>query len=229
LDIVPVYIHGNSEVLPKGDFIIYDGAITVKIGERIKNEDESFGKNYSERTKKINAYFRKEFAALRNELENENYFKKKLFLSFLYKDNEVVSAVKKDFENNKSVYFELGKHIPKNANILHLADDFGQKDILVTLQQAGRKIFSYIQDVEKRQIAEQNYLIKRRKISYIKNFDEVTKSIDVLLISDENFNIGSLEMLPETIIFCNVKNNILDNADYALKFSYGSLKIFTSQ
>jgi hypothetical protein len=140
-----------------------------------------------------------------------------------------MSAVKKDFENNKSVYFELGKHIPKDANILHLADDFGQKDILVTLQQAGRKIFSYIQDVEKRQIAEQNYLIKRRKISYIKNFDEVTKSIDVLLISDENFNIGSLEMLPETIIFCNVKNNILDNADYALKFSYGSLKIFTSQ
>ena len=25
LDILPLYIHGNSEVLPKGDFIIYDG------------------------------------------------------------------------------------------------------------------------------------------------------------------------------------------------------------
>lgn len=216
-------------MLPKGDFIIYDGAVTVKIGKRIKNEDESFGKNYSERTKKINAYFRNEFAALRNELEDENYFKKKLFLSFLYKDNEVVKEVKKDFENNKSVYFELGKHIQKDANILHITDDFGQKDILLTLQQAGRKIFSYIKDSEKRRIAEQNYMVKRRKISYIKNVDEIIKNIDVLLISDENFNIGSLKKLPETIIFCNVKNNTLDNADYSLKFSYGSLKIFTSQ
>lgn len=229
LDIVPVYIHGNSEVLPKGDFIIYDGAITVKIGERIKNEDESFGKNYSERTKKINAYFREEFAALRNELEDENYFKKKLFLSFLYKDNEIVNEVKKDVEYYKSVYFELGKHIPTNANILHIADDFGQKDILLSLQQAGRKIFSYIKDVDKRQIAEQNYLLRKRKINYIKDFDEITKNIDVLLISDENFSINSLEKLPETIIFCNVKNNTLDNADYALKFSYESLKVFTSQ
>ncbi|WP_245168928.1 MMPL family transporter [Chryseobacterium sp. RR2-3-20] len=97
LDVLPLYIHGNSEVLPKGDFIIYNGSITIKIGDRISNEDKSFGKNYSERTKKINAYFREEFAKLRNELEDENYFKYKLFLSYLYKENEVVKAVKEDF------------------------------------------------------------------------------------------------------------------------------------
>ncbi|MGE4512227.1 MAG: MMPL family transporter [Chryseobacterium sp.] len=229
LDILPVYIHGNSEVLPKGDFIIYDGAITVKIGERIRKEDESFGKNYSERTKKINAYFRKEFAVLRNELEDENYFRKKLFLSFLYKDNEVVNEVKEDFKQNKSLYFELNKHIPKDINILHIANDFGQKDVLLTLQQAGRTIFSYIKDEEKRQIAEQNYLVKRRKINYIKNSTEITKKIDLLLVSDENFDINTLEKFSETIIFCTRKNNIFNNADYTLKFSYESLKIFSSE
>lgn len=61
LDIVPVYIHGNSEVLPKGDFIIYDGAITVKVGDRINKDDLSLGTNYSERTKKINAFSEKNF------------------------------------------------------------------------------------------------------------------------------------------------------------------------
>ncbi len=95
LDILPLYIHGNSEVLPKGDFIIYDGSITVKVGTRISKDDMSFGKNYSERTKRINAYFRKEFAKLREEIEDENYFKKILFLSFLYKDTDVVKEVKK--------------------------------------------------------------------------------------------------------------------------------------
>jgi len=228
LDVVPVYIHGNSEVLPKGDFIIYDGAITVKVGERIDKDDLSFGKNYSERTKKINSHFRNEFAKLRNELEDENYFKKKLFLSYLYKDNEVVKAVKDDFNKNKSVYFELNKHIPKDPNILHLANDFGQKDILLTLQQAGRKIFSFIKDDERRQIAEQTYLAKRRKIAYIKNLTEINKNINVLLISDENFHLNDWAVLPETIIFVNVKNNLPENSNYTLKYSSESIKVYKS-
>ncbi|SIP93314.1 hypothetical protein SAMN05880574_102159 [Chryseobacterium sp. RU37D] len=226
LDVVPVYIHGNSEVLPKGDFIIYDGAITVKVGDRIKKDDLTFGKNYSERTKKINAYFREKFAVLRSELEDENYFKKKLFLSFLYKDSEIVKAVKADFNHNKSVYFELNKHIPKDVNILHVADDFGQKDVLMTFQEAGRRIFSRIKNDEKRTVAQQNYMVKRRKINYIKDLSEINKSIDVLLVSDKNFNSSEITKLPETIIFMNINHPSFDNANYKLKFCSESLKIF---
>ncbi|GEN75900.1 MMPL family transporter [Chryseobacterium hagamense] len=229
LDIVPVYIHGNSEVQPKGDFIIYDGAITVKVGDRIRKEDESFGKSYSERTKKINAFFRERFAELRNELEDENYFRKKLFLAYLYKDNEVVQAVKQDFNRNKSVYYELNKHIPKDANILHLADDFGQKDILLALQQAGRRIFSLIEDEEKRRIAEQTYLVKRRKIHYLKSIEDINKKIDVLLISDKDFDLSTLPELPETIICMNGKNNTFSTANYSLKFGSETLQVFRSQ
>lgn len=229
LDIVPVYIHGNSEVQPKGDFIIYDGAITVKVGNRIPKEDESFGKGYSERTKKINAFFREKFAAFRSELEDESYFKKKLFLSYLYKDSEVVQAVKEDINRNASVYFELNKHIPENASILHIADDFGQKDILLTLQQAGRRIFSLIKDEEKRNVAEQTYLVRRRKISYIKGLEEINKKIDVLLISDGSFDIGSLPELPEKIIYVNVKNNDISHADYTVKFGSETLKVFSHE
>src|SRR5690606_29897408 len=35
IDIVPVYIHGNADLLPKGDFIIFDGSHTLEIGKRI--------------------------------------------------------------------------------------------------------------------------------------------------------------------------------------------------
>ncbi|GAA5099700.1 MMPL family transporter [Chryseobacterium ginsengisoli] len=229
LDVVPVYIHGNSEVLPKGDFIIYDGAITVKVGERIDKDDLNFGKNYSERSKKINSYFRNEFAKLRNELEDENYFKKKLFLSYLYKDNEVVKEVKRDFNANKSVYFELNKHIPKETNILHFANDFGQKDVLLTLQQASRRIFTLIKNDEKRETAEQTYLVKRRKINYIKDTTEINKKIDVLLVSDENFNLNDIAELPETVIFVNIKNTSFENNNYTLQFSSESLKVFKTK
>ncbi|WP_267404427.1 MULTISPECIES: MMPL family transporter [unclassified Chryseobacterium] len=227
LDIVPIYIHGNSEVQPKGDFVIYDGKITVKVGDRIHKDDVSFGKNYSERTKKINAYFREEFAKMREEFEDENYFKKKLLLSYLYKDNEVVQEVKNDFNQNKSVYFELNKHIPNDANILHFANDYGQKDVLLTLQQASRRMFTLITNDERRETAEQTYLVKRRKISYIKNTTEITKKIDVLLVSDENFDLNTVTELPETIIFVNVNSDSFKTDNFTLKFSSESLKVFS--
>lgn len=229
LDVLPLYIHGNSEVLPKGDFIIYDGSITVKVGERISKDDLSFGKNYSERTKKINAYYRNEFAKLREEIENENYFKKQLFLSYLYKDSEVVTEVKKDFNTNKSVYFELNKHIANNANILHMADDYGQKDALLTLFQASRRMFTLINNDNKRATAAHNYLVKRRKIQYIKDLSEVNKKLDVLLISDDNFNIDMLQELPDTVIFVNTKNVRFENENYTLKFSSEAIKVFKTE
>jgi len=226
LDIVPVYIHGNSEVLPKGDFIIYDGAITVKIGERIHKDNLNFGKTYSERTKKINAYFREEFSKLRNELEDENYFKKKLFLSFLYKDSEVVKEVKDDFNKNKAVYFDLNKHLPKNGSILHIADDYGQKDILLTLQQAGRKIFSFNTDPEKREVARHNYIEKQRKIRYINDFSEINKEIDTVLISTDSFDLNNLKEIPPKIIFINEGNTPFEHINYTLEFSSASIKIY---
>ncbi|MDR3023863.1 MMPL family transporter [Chryseobacterium sp.] len=229
LDVLPLYIHGNSEVLPKGDFIIYDGSITVKVGNRISKDDMSFGKTYSERTKKINAYFREEFAKLREEIEDENYFKKKLFLSYLYKDNEVVNEVKEDFNTKKSVYFELNKHISNEANILHMADDFGQKDALLTLYQASRRIFSLIKSDEKRAIATHSYLVKRRKIQYIKDLSEVSKKIDVLLISHDDFSFNEIQVLPDTIIFVNTKNASFENDNYILEFSSESLKVFKTK
>ncbi|AZA81020.1 glycerol acyltransferase [Chryseobacterium lactis] len=229
LDILPLYIHGNSEVLPKGDFIIYDGSITVKVGDRILKDNLSFGKNYSERTKKINAYYRDEFAKLRAEIEDENYFKKQLFLSYLYKDSDVVKEVKKDFNTNKSVYFELNKHIPNDANILHLANDFGQKDALLTLYQASRRIFSLIKNDEKRETAAHSYLAKKRKLHYIKDISEVNKNIDVLLISDDHFNPNDMAILPETIIFVNINGPEFESENYTLKFSSDSLKVFKTK
>ncbi|MBV6880392.1 MMPL family transporter [Epilithonimonas ginsengisoli] len=225
LDILPLYIHGNSEVLPKGDFIIYDGSITVKVGDRISKDDLSFGTTYKERAKNINSNFRNEFTKLRNEIEDENYFKKKLFLSFLYKETEVVKAVKDDFNKNKSVYFELNKYIAKDATILHIADDYGQKDFLLTIQQAGRKIFSFIKNKEKREVAEQNYLVKRRKLNYIENLSDIYKTIDVLLISDQNFDLSEITDLPETIIFLNTENKLSGNLNFNLEHNSESIKV----
>lgn len=227
LDILPIYIHGNSEVQPKGDFIIYDGTITVKVGDRIHHEDKNFGISYKERTKRINTYFREKFTELRSELEEKNYFRKKLFLSYIYKEKHVVKAIKEDFEANNSIYFELNKHISPDAKILHISEDYGQKDVLLTLYQASRKIYSYINNEEKRLVAKNNYLVKKRKLNYLDSLQNFENEIDVLLISDTSFEFSHLKQIPETIIFLKTSDKKLSNNHYKCTFETENIHILT--
>jgi len=204
LDILPIYIHGNAETLPKGDHIIYDENITVIIGKRIEASDTSFGATYSERTKSINKLFRQEFAKIRNEREDENYFKNKLFLSFLYKESEIIDAVKSDFIKNKMIYFNLNDDVSPSAKILHIADDYGQLDVLLTLQHAKRKVQSYIADDTKRSVARTNYLVKKRDICYVDELREIG-DFDTLLISSKTEESLLIDYIskPKKIILLN--------------------------
>ncbi|KAF2336411.1 1-acyl-sn-glycerol-3-phosphate acyltransferase [Flavobacterium daemonense] len=187
LDILPIVIHGASELIPKGDFVIHSGQLTVTILERIAPENQSFGKNYAERTKQISSYFKTEYRNIRQQLEGPDYFKKMLLHSFDYKEIEVVNSVKKDLKKHLETYFLLGKQFSAKAKILHLANDYGQLDVLLTLQEPPRKIQSYIADEEKRDVAKTNYVVTKRKISYLENLENVAENqFDVLLISDEN-------------------------------------------
>jgi len=189
IDVLPVYIHGNSEALPKGDHIIYDEKVTVKIGDRIQPSDAAFGNDYAERTKKISKHFKESFTNLRAELEDENYFKNKLLLGYLYKEYEIVQAVTEDFNAKKSLYYKLNSHLGSDARILHLANDYGQLDVLLTLQESKRKIESYIADVEKRHIATTNYMLKRTDIQYLDVVSENNGKWNTLLISNVNADI----------------------------------------
>lgn len=186
LDIVPVLIHGYSETLPKGDFVINGGKTTVEILERIPFDSLTFGKEYSEKTKKIGAYFKEEYNKLRKESEDPFYFRKMLFNSFDYKEAIIVDEIKKDFEENAHTYHELNSYISDRAKVFHLADDFGQLDVLMTLQQSQRNITSLILDEEKRGVAKTNYLTKKRKLKYVESIDTIIQNkYDVVLLSNK--------------------------------------------
>src|SRR5690606_12873756 len=212
LDILPVYVHGNSEVLPKDDYIIYDGSMTVKIGKRIAPENTDFGKSYSEKTKKINHYFRAEFTELRKQIENEDYFEKKLYLTYLYKDTEIIQSVKSDFNQNKSAYYALFILINSKAKIYHIADNYGQIDLLLTWQYPLRKIVTFIENEEKREVAKVNYPVGKRNITYRNTLTLPEEDVDTLLISTE---INNMVTIPNTVkkifLIGNVKLSNIGN------------------
>jgi len=138
----------------------------------------------------------------------------------------VVKSIKEDFNQNKSVYSELNQIIPKDAVVCHIADDFGQKDILLSLQQAKRKIFSWIRDEEKRNIAENNYLVQKRSVFYIKNPFEITKKADILLISDPAFDFDEIKENYPVIILFNIKNKNFENLNYTKEYGSEFVSIF---
>jgi len=203
LDIIPIVIHGNSEALPKGDFIIYDGSITVNILKRIAWNDKNFGENYTERTKKIAAFFKSEFNHMRDGIEDADYWKKTLINSYDYKEMEIGHAVKKDFRQNSDVYYRLNKLIDAKSKLLHIANDYGQLDVLLALQQPPRKIATVIADEEKRSVAETNYVLKKRNIRYFESIPS-GNIYDVLLISDQNINLTFETVnVSDTIVLVN--------------------------
>ena len=167
-----VYIHGNSEVQPKGDFVIYDGSITVVATEQIAPDDPRFGSSPRERAKAIGKYFREQFSLLRQRIEGEDYLKKKLFLSYLYKELYIVDAVRADFKKRKGQYHRLSLVLPQEGIILHWADDYGQADFLWLLTHPQRTLITIIADDHKRAIAQQSYLTRIRKIQYYKELPE---------------------------------------------------------
>ncbi len=203
LDILPVYIHGTSEVMPKGDLFIHDGSITVVTGKRIAWDDMSFGETYQQRAKKVNALFREKFSELRKEFEDEDYFAKKILMNYHYMEKEIVKDVHADWKRNKSLYLKLNSRIGPKDIILHISADYGQLDMLLTLQEAGRQIISYIRDAEKGSTARQNYLLRKRRIRFIDSLENLETVPDVLLISDISFNMNELAVLPPRIIFLN--------------------------
>ncbi|MFK5878059.1 MAG: 1-acyl-sn-glycerol-3-phosphate acyltransferase [Flavobacteriaceae bacterium] len=206
IDILPIYTHGNSEVMPKNDFMIHDGNLTVTVGERIKHDDENFGTSDRERTKKISKYYKNEFLKLRGIYEDENYFKRILVSNYLHKEGKLFDKVKSDFELYKSQYQKLNQLISIKCKLLHICNDLGQLDILLVSKSKDRIIISFIEDESKRTIAENCYVNRHKKVDFINNIDAKDFSeIDTLLISTlkgiENLKHLNLEVFKTVILF----------------------------
>ena len=185
LDILPIYLHGNSEVMPKNDFIIYDGSLTVKVGERIKYDDKQFGITARERTKKIGKFYKNGFLKFRNEIETEDYFKKILLSNYRYKDPKILKLVREDFEKNKHTYHQLNVELPMKSKILHLGDDHGQLDILLVAKSLERKITSVINDNLKQSVARNCYTNVHRKVIYVSDIKTINlNQFETLLLTD---------------------------------------------
>ena len=71
MDILPVCLHGVGYALPKKEFMLRPGHITVTIGKRVTPDDMSWGADARERTKAFHRFYEKWYADMCYKLETE--------------------------------------------------------------------------------------------------------------------------------------------------------------
>ncbi|AXT53890.1 glycerol acyltransferase [Aquimarina sp. BL5] len=180
LDILPVVIHGNATVSPKGDFIIHDGAIQQKILPRISTDNKEFGSGYAERTKKISAYFREQFFELQKDLEGVDYYKKALLNNYRYKS--CFKEIKADYVLNKEKYYKAASFIDHKDRVLQYSDDYGQFLLYLSFKRPYAKLKGILTQEEKLAIAKNCYSTKRNKVAFVDDQDLTSTKFDVFLL-----------------------------------------------
>lgn len=107
-DIVPVMLHGASDALPKKDFMLRKGRITVVVGPRLKSGDMSMGATYQERTKAYHRMYLAHFEQLRNRIELSGYWSDMVKHQYYYKGAAVTRRCSKNLKrhNNYSAWVD---------------------------------------------------------------------------------------------------------------------------
>lgn len=187
LDVIPVLIHGNSEVNPKGSFVIKDGSITLKILERIKYNDTTFGSNYKARTKAISKHFKQEFEVLRKEIEDTSYFHKSILEEYRYKGHDLYKTVKNDLSKYSEIYNEVNDILDQKESITHVSKDKGQLDFLLALNYPDRKIYTYLHDFDTAEIVKHSFITHGEyKLSWVSTIEDLQKQQSNTLLIDVN-------------------------------------------
>ncbi|MBR5706046.1 MAG: 1-acyl-sn-glycerol-3-phosphate acyltransferase [Bacteroidaceae bacterium] len=70
LDILPVCLNGVGYALPKEEFMLRPGHITVTVGKRVSPDDMSWGADARERTKAFHKFYQEWYADMCNKLES---------------------------------------------------------------------------------------------------------------------------------------------------------------
>ena len=223
--ITPVYLHGNAESLPKGDFIIYDGLSEIHVGDPILPSDPRFGTGYAQRTKGISKHFKETFKQIRLEREGQDYFRKKLKLNYLYKENNLAKKVMADFSLHKSHYHRLFMDIEEDAKIAHITGDYGQVDFLMVHQFASRKITTYNPKDHNRAISRASFILQKFNIRYVDHLAELWNGQDTLVLSHlENLTVAIPAHIQKIICLCS--NLPKEFVDFKISFQTDNYTIY---
>jgi 2-polyprenyl-3-methyl-5-hydroxy-6-metoxy-1,4-benzoquinol methylase len=125
---------------------------------------KEFGDTIREQTKGINAWFRKEYAAVREEFETPDYWADYIVKNFTYKGPilEWYTRIKLRLEDNYKFFNDV---IPRSCTITDLGCGYGYLAFMLSMVSEGRIIKAFDYDQDKIEVA-RNCAINNERISF---------------------------------------------------------------
>jgi len=186
IDITPIMIHGINYVQPKHDLHLKNGLADMTVLPRISFDDNNFGIGYKERTKRISAYFKKEFQ-LHLEHENTvNHIFTPLLGNYIYKGPIIEWYFRFKWKFEKTNYEAYNQLIGPGAKTIYdMGCGYGFLSYFLLLRNDKRMILGYDYDSEKIAIAQNAYL-KSENINFKKRDikDVMPKNANAILLAD---------------------------------------------
>jgi 1-acyl-sn-glycerol-3-phosphate acyltransferase len=222
IDIQPIVLHGTEFTMPKGDtFYLKNGTMTVQFLDRIAHDDESFGTNYSERTKLISKHFKAEHKKLRLKQETPTYYKELMLKNYLYRSPilEWYFKVKTRLENNYELFHRL---VPLKAKVMDLGCGYGFMSYALALSSEERKITALDYDGDKIEVANdgaikpQNLIFMQGDVAALE-----MEPTDVFILSDVLHYLNPQE---QNIVMQNMADNLNEGGKIIVRDSDSSNK-----
>ncbi|MCX6224539.1 MAG: 1-acyl-sn-glycerol-3-phosphate acyltransferase, partial [Bacteroidia bacterium] len=185
LDLLPIIIHGMGHVLPKPDFLIRKGLVTVEILDRITPGNKSYGETYSLRAKFVRRMYKSHYQKMASEIETPGYFADKVFHNYVYKGTAISTQVCIDLKKHNN-YSEIINQLPDSGHILVLGAGTGSFPLLLSIVKPALAIDAIEKDEEKLALA-RNCASCSEKISYIESNPldfEITQTYDAVVLVD---------------------------------------------
>ncbi len=155
LDIQPLLLHGVYDVIPKNDFLIKRGQLTVKVLPRIQHDSNEYGLTYQERSKKIRAYMQDEMIKLKSELETPDYLFPRIHKNYWFKGPVLEWYVRIKYHLEKKNYAHYDQLIGDRKSILSIGCGYGYFELFLHYRSADREIEAWDFDASKVELAKQ--------------------------------------------------------------------------
>ena len=173
IDILPVFIHGVHDVMPKNDFVLREGKIYVEIGQRLPIV-EAKTLDAKELRSHFHEYYIKHLEEIRKEQEDVDYVLPFVRYKYIYKGNDIERAVRANLKKIKTHSEEINAF---NYNSLAITNSgFGELAWTIALVHRNTQIYAFEADEDK-------YLIASH-CSYIPNNLHFVKDDKVLTTYD---------------------------------------------
>jgi len=187
-DILPLYLHGIGDVMPKGSGFARRGQVTIEIGKRIPAADvPALGGTSREIAHAMRQQYIAHYAEMRRTIENAHYFHHHIIYKYIYKGISVERETKRLLRRHDDFSGWIDRE-PTAGTTFVLNAGKGQFALLYALVHPEVQVHSYAFDKDDAQLAACcTYLPQNLHISYPTDMSEAMA--DIANISAESPDI----------------------------------------